>query len=149
VILAITIDRTSLELDPLVIRNARQADDRWSVLDRGFALPTFPVRYSYAPDSDYLEGKELLGAVRDQGTMPAVLMAYGDSIADLFAAKDELEAALLQSTYTVKATLDGVDVGPWDAFPITPSWGDDLDPGLAEQFNATTSLQFLLNPPSA
>lgn len=148
-ILALTISRPTGLGGDLVIRNAPQPDDRWQILERGFALPTFPMRYSFAPDSDYLDGKELLGAVRDQGTMPAVLLAGGDSIADLYEAIDELESALAQTTFTVKATLDGVDRGPWDAFPVTPTWGDDFDSGLAQQFQASTALQLLLNPPSA
>lgn len=149
-ILEFTITRTGLTLADLVLHNFPDpAVSRFWISEQGFTLPTFPFRYDYAPDSDYLPGKDTLGAIQDQGTLPVVVHAFGTSLADLVDAKAELEAAIAQPDYTVSATIDGTALGTWDAFPISPSWGDDLDSGLAAQFEARTSLQFLLNPPTS
>jgi len=146
-LLKLTITRDSISLPDLVACNVpTEGGSRFTIADDGLGFPSFPYRYNWAPDSDYQDGKELLGAVRDQGTLPAVLHATGTDIADLLDARLELEEAVAQVTYTVAISLHGSDLGPWDAFPIAPSWGDSIDFGLAAQAQTRVALQFLVNP---
>lgn len=105
--------------------------------------PGFEFRYGYAPVSPHMPGQQLLSAVLEQSTLPAVVYAQGTSTAHLRALKDELAAAVAQFAYDVTLAIDG-DVQTFSADPTWPQWQQDW--GMAEAFMASTSLSIRVNP---
>ena len=128
---------------PLVITND-PTGDLW--LTEDVLEPGFEFRYEYAPSSPHMPGQQLLAAVLEQSTLPAVIYARGTSTANLRAIKDELTAAVSQFAYDVTLTVDG-DAQTFAADPTWPQWSSDS--GMAAVFMASTSLSIRVNPQGA
>lgn len=119
---SVTIDRSSLGLADLVVTGTAPAGDGFFLADGGLAEPTFDVRSTYAPDSAYTAGKQLLAAALEASTLPVGVVAQASTTAALAALKAELAQAVWQFAYTVTLTLDGT-AQAWDAGPCWPAWG--------------------------
>jgi hypothetical protein len=144
-IMTLTISRPDDDGGDLVISTQpADDDDPYLLPDGALSVPAFAFRYAYAPDSDYLPGKQLLGAVLDQATLPVVVHVRAVSTAALLAAQAVLEAAVSQWSYLVTVTLDGA-ARSWDADPSWPDWGE-IDPGLSEQHMSRASIVIPVNP---
>lgn len=140
--LAVTIDRSGLSLANLVIGGARPTANGFMINKIG--RPDFVPRYSHAPDLADIDGKQLLAASRDQGTVSFSVVLFGSSAATLAALEAELETALWQFAYQVTVTVDGV-ARAWNADPSTPSWGEWLH-GEADRFISRASVVIPVNP---
>lgn len=140
-----TIDRDSLSLPPLVITGARAStpSGMWFP-EGGIQWPGFTPRYTYAPDSAYVAGRQLLAAVLDQANLPAVVRVAGDSVAQLVARKAELEQAVSQFLYEVTLDIDGA-TQTWSADYTWPQWAP---PTASSRLDLTDRavLTFPLNP---
>lgn len=145
---SLTIDRTSLSLSPLVLTNNPFDGVPYTYPEDGLAEPNFEMRRTYAPDSAYVPGHVMLGAVMDGTTIPLIVYVEGFSITDLVAKKNALSQALAQFSYTVSINFNGVDVGEWQADATTVWWGV-LDHSMTAQRRALGSISIPVNPPSA
>lgn len=105
--------------------------------------PGFEPRYDYAPDSAWVGGKQLLGVVKEQGTLETVIFARASSAAELEAMKLVLEYALFQFTYTV--TFNDGGARSYFADPTIPQWGE-IVPGHDKLHIARGSVSIPVNP---
>jgi hypothetical protein len=140
---SVTLDRASLSLAALVIDNDPFAG-HFHLPEGGLSRPGFAVRRTYAPDSAWTAGRQLLAAVSDAGTLPLTIHAHGDTATELEAAIDELEAATSQFTYPIAVDIDGVS-RTWAADPELPQWGA-VDSGLVGAHMAIATISIPLNP---
>src|SRR5690349_17986212 len=99
-LLSLTISRAGLSLPDLVISNDPTAGDFWLPED-SVDEPEENYRLKYMPDSDYVHGKELIGAVLEHTAIPATVYTKASSAALLAANKATLRAALGQFAYNV------------------------------------------------
>lgn len=144
-LLQLTISRTSLSLEPLVIGSSPFGSGRWFHLpEDGLSRPAFTIRKGYAPGSAFLPGQYLLTAVGESGFLPALVYAHGDTSADLEDAIAELEQATTQFAYDVELAIDG-QAKTWPADPELPDWGP-VDTGFVKAHIAIASLVIPINP---
>ena len=116
----ITVVRESIELEDLVIpETCAESSGFW--LGQEVIRPTFVPRYRYAPDSDFVAGRQLMGAVRDQGLLTFSVYLRAENAVARETLKQELEDAFWQFSYQVKFN-DGVEV-TYAADPAIPNWG--------------------------
>lgn len=144
----LTIDRTSLELEPLVIGcecPARGSGGYWIGVNP--SRPSFVPRYIYAPDSKFVPGKTLLAATADQGIITQTIYCKAYDRAGLQVLKTALEVALWQFTYTVTFNDDGISTA-FDADPIIPVW-NPWDPVAERVPSAFTQIAIPVNPVGA
>lgn len=120
---SVSIDRTSLGLPALVVPASAPAGDGFFLAVGGVGEPAFDVRTTYAPDSAYVPGSQLLAAVLAASTLPLVVCAQAATAAGLAALKAELAAATFQFTYPLTLTVAD-QVQQWEAGPAWPVWGD-------------------------
>lgn len=146
VISSLSIDRTALSLSPLVLAN--NPSGAYIYPEEGLSEPMFPPRVTWAPDSRFIPGRLALGSVIDAGTIPLSVTVRGASTADLQAKKIALMVALAQIAYAVTMTVDGVEVGTWDAMPGSVSWGY-VDHAMAAAHMARGEVTIPVNPPEA
>lgn len=146
VISSLSIGRTSLSLSPLVLAN--DPSGAYVYPEEGLSEPMFAPRVTWAPDSRFIPGRLALGSVIDAGTIPLSVTVHGTSTADLQAKKIALMVALAQIAYSVTMTVDGVEVGAWDAMPGSVSWGF-VDHAMAAALMARGEASIPVNPPSA
>ncbi len=141
----LTIDRTSLDLEPLVIYGSRAAatSGLWLPAE-GLGEPSFQPRYAYAPDSRHIDGRVLLGVSRDQSTLPLVVRAAASSAAALDALQVELEAALAQFVYDLTRVRDGVTT-VFQAVYSVPQPAD-VEPWMRANHEARFSVVIPVNP---
>ncbi len=141
----LTVDRTSLDLDPLVIHGSRATatSGLWLPAD-GLGEPSFQPRYAYAPDSRHLDGRVLLGVSRDQSTLPLVIRAAAETAVALDALKAELEAALAQFVYDLTRVRDGVTT-VFQAIYSVPQ-PTDVEPWMRANHEARYSVVIPVNP---
>lgn len=141
----VTLDRTSLSLPPLEITGSAP-DTSGLFLDGSVGLlePAFDVRATYAPDSNYVPGTQLLTAVLGASTLPLAVVAMGASAAGLATVKAELETAVWQFSYDVTLTVNG-QPRTWSAGPCWPAWAE-LSSALADQHLARTAVVIPVNP---
>lgn len=144
-LLQVTLDRTSLDLDPLVITNEPGS---LRLTESDITWPTFAMRRTYVPDSDDLAGAQLKSKVADQGTFAVGISAHGDTTAEVEAAKTELETATCQFSYTLTLEVDGVEVGTYWAHPEFPNWGA-LDSGDVAAHICKGTITIPINPPGS
>lgn len=146
--LTITIGRDSLAKPGLVITGARAASPSglW-VPQGGYQEPTFEPRLTYAPDSAYVGGSQLLAAVLGQGTLPLAVRAARATEAAVATLKVELEEALAQFTYPVTVELDGV-TQTWEADYTWPAWAP-REPWMRAQHGERATLAIPVAPPGA
>ena len=140
-ILSVTLSRESLSLADLVITNDPTADI--TLLEEGFARPGFTMRRTYAPDSAWVGGRQLLAAVVDASTLPLVFNINGSSAANAEALIDEVEAAVTQFAYDVTLSIDG-QAHTWLADPELPSW--TADSGMVRAHMVRGSVVIPVNP---
>ena len=144
-VLSVTLSRTSLELDPLVITNG-PGDLR--LTERDITWPKFTMRRTYAPTSESVAGEQLEGKVPNQGSIPLGISAHGDTTAEVETAKAALTAATTQFAYTLTLVVDGVTIGTWNADPEFPDWGS-LDSGDVAAHICKGTITIPINPAGA
>lgn len=140
---SVTFSRTSLSLPDLVIGGDPNASN-FHLPEDGADRPNMLMRRTYAPDSAYVGGRQMLAAVRDAGSIPLVIYVHATTAALLETAKDELEAATSQWTYDLTLTVNG-QARTWAADPELPTWGA-LDSGMVKAHLARASIVIPLNP---
>lgn len=145
--ISVSIDRTELELDPLVISDYPPAEGGLYLDEGGITEPDFEIRVVLAPESVYMPGQLALAAVTDAGGLGLKVYATADSTAALSAFKAELRAALNQWRAEITTTIDGEDVAYTAVQPVNPHWGP-LDSGMVRAFLAKTSVTVVVNPPT-
>lgn len=123
----LTLDRSGLSLEDLVIPGTAPTGAGLFLRSGGLSEPTFDVRTTYAPDSAYVSGSVLLAAVLTASTLPVSVVAQAATSEALAALRAELSAAVFQFAYTVTLTVDGVATA-WDAGPCWPAWGELTSP---------------------
>lgn len=106
--------------------------------------PSFSMRREYAPDSNELNGRQIMGATRNQGQQSVGIYVQAATTALLIAAAEELEGATSQLSYTYTNTIDGVS-RVYEAHAELPQWGS-LDSGMAEGFLMKATIVIPLNP---
>lgn len=141
--ISISIDRASLSLAPLVITNDPFAGT-FHLPEDGVALPGWSMRRTYAPDSFWVGGKQLLAAVREAATLPLVIYAHASTTVALEAAKAELEVALSQFDYDITLTVDSVAT-TYRCEPEWPQWGP-VDSGMVRAHMARAAVVVPVNP---
>lgn len=102
----VSIDRSSLSLGALVISST--PTDTYVLTGAGLGRPGISWRYTYAPANPYIHGSALLGAVKDQSSLPLEVLVQSNTAANLDAAIKTLTDALDQFSYDVTVTVDGV-----------------------------------------
>lgn len=146
--ISLTIDRQGLATGGLPIEDLVLADDcgtgngLW--LGDGIIRPTFQPRKTYAPDSKYVRGKQLIAVVRDQGELSFPVIVKGDSPATVEARVNELEQALWQFTYDVTLSVDGQST-TFEAEPAVPVWGR-IFLGQLRTFSRAGQVSIAINP---
>ena len=142
---SVSIDRSALLLDPLVIDNNPFGTD-FHLPSDGIGRPNFSLRKAYAPASEIMAGAQLLGVVSDVGSLPLRIYAHGTTTADLYANMAVLEAALggQWAGYEFTQTIDGVARTYW-ADPELPTWGP-VDSGEVAAFIAICTVTVPLQP---
>jgi hypothetical protein len=146
---SVTIDRSSLSLGALVIDGNPTATSpnggKYHLTEEACTWPSFSMRRRYAPDSEELDGKQVLGAVKDEGQMTLKFIAHRVTTADLAASVAELEAAFSQLSYNLTVVIDGVTIGTFEAHSELPQWGE-LDSGKVRAKLVTGTVVVPLNP---
>lgn len=117
----LTLGRASLGLPDLVVDGTAPASEGYFIGAGGLAEPTFDVRSTYAPDSAYTPGSQLLAATLQASTLPVVVVVQANSTAALTTLKAALAQAAFQFAYTVTLTVNGT-AQVFDAGPCWPAW---------------------------
>lgn len=142
--LSLTIDRTQLELDPLVITNdPHNPAVPFHLPEDGITRPQPQFRVVYAPDSSFYPGDLALGAVLDGMVLSLRIYARGADAADLKANKAVLEAALAQWAYEVTVDENGATYS-YRADPCLPAWGE-VNSGMVRSNLAACTVQMPAN----
>lgn len=137
--ISVAFDRTTLSLSTLTVTNT-PGGTYW-IPSEGTEWPKFARRKTRAPASPYLSGPGvLLAKVADGGTLPLTVYASGATTAALETAKDALQAAVDQWSYTLTLTIDGTArafIAECSDEEIT--WGE-INPGMVRAKIARGSL---------
>jgi hypothetical protein len=113
--LTVTIDRTSLSLSPLVLSGSDDANDLGIT---AFQRPGRLARIKYMPDSDDVHGSEAVSMAWQQAVLGFTWVSdRAEDEADVQAARQELEAALGQFSYTVTTQEGDAAAETWQADP--------------------------------
>lgn len=146
---SVTVSRASLSLPELTIDGNWTATSpnggKFHLAEDGCTWPSFSIRRKYAPDSDDVPGRLLVGAVRDAGQMTLAVDVHQSSTASIKTAAAELEAAFSQLFYNLTLTVDGVEIGTWQAQAELPQWGS-LDSGQVRGKILKGTIVIPLNP---
>lgn len=110
---AVSIDRTSLGLSPLLVSD--DGTGTFSLTDVGLGRPETMPRITYAGTSPWLHGSTPVSAVRDNSTLPMQLLVQAASTSALDAAMADLDAALWQFEYLTTTAHDGKVWRCWPA----------------------------------
>jgi hypothetical protein len=120
--LTVTIDRTSLSLDPLVLSGA---DDDVELGILSFQRPGLQQRLTTAPDSRWFHSSEATSTAWQQAILAFDWARDGLDVteADVEAAYDEVAAAVGQFSFLVTTQVNGATARVWsaNAGSITPS----------------------------
>lgn len=143
---SVTLDRTSLGLEPLVIANDSSAG--LHLTEEDCTWPAFTMRRTYAPPSESVGGEQLEAKVPNQGTIGLGIEAKGSTTTAMKTSMDELTAATTQFSYELTLTVDGVAFGTWNADPEFPNWGA-LDSGDVKAHITKATITIPINPASA
>lgn len=138
----LTFDRASLSLDDLVI-DCNPFAGNFHIDEDGAGRPAFTMRRSYAPDSAWVGGRQLLAAVSEAGSLPVTVYAHATTAGGLEAAVAELDAAASQFAYDLTVGIDGQSQ-TWSADPELPQWFQDS--GMVRAHLARASWVIPLNP---
>ena len=139
--LSLTISRTQLGKSNLVVTNTPQAD---GLHISGVTAPTFDVVYHRAEAGMFTNGRRLLGATLDVGTLPVRFVAQSSTHAGVVALQNTLTEALWQFYFTLTLTVAGSSES-WAADPSRPVWGD-IAAGDVAACVAACSVSIPLNP---
>ena len=126
----VSIDRASLSLTALAITNDGAT---YQIAQDGLGEPNITWRRLSAPDSANIHGTEYIGAVKEQTSIPLVVIVKAASSSALKTARDALFAALSQFSYPVTITVDGV-AEVWTAGPADWARSTTVQPGQVAQF---------------
>jgi hypothetical protein len=123
----VSIDRTSLSLSALVIADASTPLATYVLTGSGLGRPAVTWRETYAPDNPYISGRTLLGAVKEQSSLPLEVLVQASTSAALDTAVQELADAVWQFSYDVTVTIDGL-AKVWTCTPaaVAPSSGNEV-----------------------
>jgi len=116
--------------------------------------PEWEFRYATAPQSAWVPGDVLMSAVLAAGAVPVAVVVRGSSLSDLQTRKAALALALASWPATFEAKADaGAEtavtvMGPWEAFPTTPRWGD-VQVDLLGRYAALGTFAVPVNPVGA
>jgi hypothetical protein len=119
----VSIDRTSLSADPLVIDT--EGFSVYLVDVAGLGRVGTTPRETFATPSPWVHGQLRTAVVKEESTLPLTVRVQAGNTADLHDAVHTLEAALFQFVYTVTVTLDGQAMA-WTAYPATIGAVDGL-----------------------
>lgn len=91
--------------------------------------PEWDLRTVTAPPSQWVPGNLLLAAVQESATVPMAVTIIGTDLEDLKSRKVALDTALQAWPAYFRADVvteagASIVMGPWDAFPTRPRWGD-------------------------
>lgn len=116
-------------------------------------LPEWGLRSVFAPPSAYVPGDVLLSAVRDSAAVTMTVSVQASSLPDLEAKKAQVETALAAWPGEFKAVVNDINdtvvmAGPWQTFPVIPSWGDVIIP-LLDYYYVETTFSLQVNPPGS
>lgn len=144
----LTITRALVEGDPgdLVIPDSCTSPGIW-IAYGGVRWPTFDFRKLHAPDSNYIRGKQLLAAVRDQGELTVRFIAQHTTQTGLADLTEEMDLALGQFIYDVTLDIDG-RTGTWEAEPVGINWSEPITPGQIGAVVQVGSAAIPINPNS-
>lgn len=137
-ILSVTFERTGADL---TITNDPTASI--TLLEEGFGRPDLKIRRTYAPDSAWAGGRQLLASVADAGTLALQFNINGTSAANVEALIAEVEAATSQFAYDLTASIDG-QARIWAADPELPTWF--ADSGMVRAHMVRGSIAIPINP---
>lgn len=140
--ISLTITRASLALADLVITEI-ETGGFWLPED-GIEEPDTTWRYTYAPDSSDIHGKQLLQAVKEHSALPLSIYARGATAGALADRKAELAAALEQFSYSAQLLVNSQGF-TWSCDPTSPRWGA-LDSGMARVHMARASVVIPVYP---
>lgn len=102
---SVSLDRTTLTLDPLEAGAPSALSSFW-LPEQGTSWPTFTRRKTRAPASTYLEGDgALLARVAGMGVLPLTVYVGGDTDEEVWAAREEWQAAVDQWAYDLTLTV--------------------------------------------
>lgn len=136
--LSVTFERSGADL---TITNDPTATI--TLLEDGFGRPGFTIRRTYAPDSAWVGGRQLLASVADAGSLPLAFNIRASSASALEALVTEVEAATSQFAYDLTINIDG-QTRTWAADPELPSWF--ADSGMVKAHMVRGSIVVPLNP---
>lgn len=119
---------------------------KYHLTEENCTWPSFSMRREYGPDSKDLDGRLVLGAVRDEGQMTLGLEVHRQTTTDVALSVAELEAAFSQLVYDLTVVIDGVTIGTYEAHAELPQWGE-LDSGKVRAKIVAGSIVIPLNPP--
>lgn len=122
--LAISIDRSSLSLSPLVLLGHPDPDLALGVTS--YTEPAMQARIAYAPTSDYQHGEQSLAWSWQEAMLNFSVATFNQVTEDasrLLVA--ELLAAITQFSYVTTVTTNGASPEAWSCSPgsLTPSGG--------------------------
>lgn len=135
---SVSVDRSSLELDPLVI-----SDDGpvFRLTEDGIGQVVQSVRLVTAPDSVDVDGSEIVAFSREATSLPLEFHIFGSSSADLAAKVAEVEAAFYRLTYPVTRAVGGVAMtwggGPCALVPKRATVDSAISAAHFETFSVT------------
>lgn len=112
--------------------------------ETAIVLPSFAVRTSTAPQSDFYSGSVLLSWVREVDEIQFAVYAEGANRAGLAAKMATLEAALL-STGAITVTEHGVATTYIDRWPAAPRW-DGVQSPIHDAFIRRATAAIQINP---
>lgn len=125
--LTISIDRTSLTLDPLVLTGHIDEDRVLSVSD--YQEPAMQPRIQYAPSSDDVSGEMPLGWVWQDSILGFNVFSDASSTeADMRSKVAELVAAIARLSYETTVTVNDAPPEVWTCRPgsVAPVGGRSL-----------------------
>lgn len=137
--LGVTVSRTALALPVLSLTTSPYWID-----EDGLESPEMTWRRTYAGDSPYTHGSELVAAVKEQTSLPLGVLILADSALELQTALDDLDEAVSQFTYTTTVTVDGI-ARSWSCDPASWRRGR-IDSGEQAAFLARVALTIPVYP---
>lgn len=116
-LLTISIDRTSLALDPLVLVGDKGSTTNTKLAISAYQEPSRQARVRRAPPSDHVHGDLALGWNWQQSALSFVVVALEATEAEGKAAVLELEEAVARLSYSVTVTVGTAPPYTWTCDP--------------------------------
>lgn len=142
-----SIDRSGLSLSDLVIDS--DPTSTYTFAQGGVGRVGVSPRETFATDSAFVDGRMRTSVVRDESSLPGIVIVQGASWSAVDTAVTALETALWQFIYTLTEVKDGVSK-VWTAYPATVGAADGVvTVDNIEQFYTVVSLGIPVYPVSA